>query len=265
MTSIPIKPSLAEFRELATQGNLVPICTELIADAETPVSAFQKIDDGDYCFLLESAEKSDQAGRYSFVGSNPRITFESRGRKIRISENGRVREFETERDPLHELEALMGRYRFVASPAAGESRFSGGAVGYLSYDMVRFFEPTIPPPPTDQLGLPEMFFLITETLLIFDHRSRRLRIVSNAFIEEGKVDEAYETACAAIKRIAIRLDVPSQMPPLFVDLKADPITPTCNTLPEEYMAMVRDGLEYIRAGDVFQFVPSQRFETDYSG
>src|SRR5580698_2443876 len=105
----PLQPSLAEFRELAQHGNLIPIFTELISDAETPVSAFQKIDVGGYSFLFESVEKSDQAGRYSFVGGQPRITFESRGRKIRMSEDGKVREFETPRDPLHELEALMKR------------------------------------------------------------------------------------------------------------------------------------------------------------
>src|SRR5947207_12266438 len=109
----PLKPSLAEFRELAQRGNLIPIFTELIADAETPVSAFQKIDDGGYCFLFESVEKSDQTGRFSFVGGQPRTTFQSRGRTIRISENGQVREFDTARDPLHELEMLMQRYRFV--------------------------------------------------------------------------------------------------------------------------------------------------------
>ncbi len=265
MTHIPIKPSLEEFRELAKLGNLVPVCTELIADAESPVSAFQKIDDGGYCFLLESVEKSDQAGRYSFVGSNPRITFESRGRQIRISENGQVREFETSTDPLHELEALMARYRFVPSPAAGDSRFSGGAVGYLSYDMVRFFEPSIPAAPPDELGLPEMFFLIAESILIFDHRTRRLRIVSNAFIENDQVDAAYAAAAAAIDAIATRLAAPAQMRRLFVDRPSHPSAPSANTTPEEYQGMVRDGLEYIRAGDVFQFVPSQRFETDYVG
>src|SRR3954471_5516959 len=113
----PLKPSLDEFRELATHGNLIPVFTELIADAESPVSAFQKIDDGGFSFLFESVEKSDQVGRYSFVGAQPRITFESRGRTIRISEDGQLREFETERDPLHELEALMSRFKFVPSPA----------------------------------------------------------------------------------------------------------------------------------------------------
>src|SRR5215210_9135365 len=100
--TLPIQPPLAEFRELARHGNLIPVHTELIADAEMPVSAFQKIDDGGYSFLLESVEKSEQTGRYSFVGAQPRITFESRGRKIRIVENGEPREFETTRDPLHE-------------------------------------------------------------------------------------------------------------------------------------------------------------------
>src|SRR3954469_4283011 len=113
MTPLPIKPSLAEFRELAARGNLIPVCAELIADAETPVSAFQKIDEGGYSFLFESVEKSDQAGRYSFVGGQPRWTFESRGACIRVTENGARQEFETKRDPLHELEALMKRYSFV--------------------------------------------------------------------------------------------------------------------------------------------------------
>jgi len=264
MTSTPIKPALAEFRELASRGNLVPVCTELIADAETPVSAFQKIDEGGYSFLLESVEKSDQAGRYSFVGGNPHVTFESRGRRIRVIENGQTREFETNDDPLHELEKLMSRYRVVPSAAAGEARFAGGAVGYLTYDMVRFFEPTIPSPPPDELDLPDMFFLIAETVLIFDHRTRRLRIVSNAFIEND-IDAAYASATAAIERMVTRLRASAKLPDIFVDRAGAPVAPAANTRREEYLQMVRDGLEYIRAGDVFQFVPSQRFETDYNG
>lgn len=261
----PLKPSLDEFRALASHGNLIPVFTELIADAESPVSAFQKIDDGGYSFLFESVEKSDQAGRYSFVGGQPRITFESRGRTIRISEDGQVREFETTRDPLHELEALMQRYTFVPSPALEESRFAGGAVGYLGYDMVRFFEPTIPAAPKDELGLPESFFFLAETLLIFDHRTRRLRIVANAFVEDGQVEAAYHTAAEKITALAAKLNRTIHLPPIYVDRPAEPVTPTANTTRDEYMQMVRDGMEYIRAGDIFQFVPSQRFETDYTG
>ena len=260
----PLTPSLAEFRELAQRGNLIPVHTELIADAESPVSAFQKIDGGSYSFLFESVEKSDQTGRYSFVGTAPRITFESRGRTIRIRENGVAREFETTRDPLHELETLMGRFTFVPSPALAEARFAGGAVGYLGYDMVRFFEPSIGAPPPDQLDLPESFFFLAETVLIFDHRTRRLKIVANAFVEADP-DAAYAAATAKIEALLARLAQPAMLPPIYVDRASDPITPRANTTREEYVAMVNAGLEFIRAGDVFQFVPSQRFETDYTG
>ncbi|HZJ16442.1 MAG TPA: anthranilate synthase component I [Chthoniobacteraceae bacterium] len=262
--NISFTPTLAEFRELATRGNLVPVHTELIADAESPVSAFQKIDDGGYSFLFESVEKSDQVGRYSFVGAQPRIIFESRGRDIRITENGAVRAFETARDPLHELQSLMERYRLVPSPAVAESRFVGGAVGYLGYDMVRFFEPTVTPSPPDDLDLPESLFVITETQLIFDHRTRRLRVVANAFVE-GDADMAYARAVEQIQSIVARLAQPTSLPALPITPAPQFTDPTGNTTPEDYMKMVGDGKEFIRAGDIFQFVPSQRFGTDYTG
>nr|MDQ3624903.1 chorismate-binding protein [Verrucomicrobiota bacterium] len=265
MTALPLQPSLAEFRELAQRGNLVPIYTEVIADAETPVAAFQKIDDGRYSFLLESVEKSDQAGRYSFVGTAPRIIFESRGRTIRITESGRVREFETSRDPLHELETLMQKFRLVPSPAVAESRFAGGAVGYLSYDAVRFFEPSIGPAPPDEMGLPETLFMIADTVLIFDHRTRRLRILANAFIENGNADEAYARAGETLASLARKLAHPAQLPVFHIRPPPLPISPSANTTPEEYQQIVRQAQEYIRAGDVFQIVPSQRFETEYEG
>ncbi|HET6408381.1 MAG TPA: chorismate-binding protein, partial [Chthoniobacteraceae bacterium] len=268
MTSIPLQPSLDEFRKLAVQGNLIPVHTEIIADAETPVSAFQKVDDGGYSFLLESVEKSDQAGRYSFVGSNPRVVFESQGRRISITEDGQKTEFETDTDPLAELQKLMSRYKLVTPPEADDStrsRFTGGAVGYLSYDMVRFFEPSIGPAPKDELQLPESFFLIAETILIFDHRTRRLRILANAFVRDGQVDEAYAAAARQIEGIAKRLSQPTSLPAVFTHSTADSITPRSNTTPDEYKQMVRDAHEYIHAGDIFQIVPSQRFETEYAG
>jgi len=266
MKALRITPSLDEFRSLARRGNLIPVWTELIADAESPVSAFQKIDDGGYSFLFESVEKSDQAGRYSFVGGNPRVLFESRGRHVRITENGSVREFETATDPLQELEKWMARYRPVQPAFTEDSRFSGGAVGFLSYDMVRFFEPTIGPAPMDDLDLPEMFFFIAETVLIFDHRTRRLRIVSNVPVaEKDNIDARYAEATQLIERVVEQLRAATQLPHLFVDNDVIAPQPSANTTPAEYMRMVRDGLEYIAAGDVFQFVPSQRFETPYGG
>jgi anthranilate synthase component 1 len=257
--------SLAEFRELAKRGNLIPVYAELIADAETPVSAFHKLDDGrGYSFLFESVEKHDQAGRYSFVGIRPHAIFESQGTTIRIIEGGKAREFETARDPLHELETLMQRYRYVASPALADARFAGGAVGFLTYDMVRFFEPTVQAPPPDDLGMPESLFTITDTVLIFDHRTRRLRIVVNALVEND-VDGAFERASNRIGEIVERLSKPTTLPMLPITAAPDVPTPTGNTTREEFMKMVSDGKEFIRAGDIFQFVPSQRFSADYTG
>src|SRR5438067_6410273 len=183
------KPSREEFRAFAKYGNLIPVSTELIADAETPVSAFSKIDSGGYSFLLESAEHVDYGGRYSFVGSNPRIIFKSSGRKISILGNGALREFETDGDPLTELQKLMALFQPVSVPDL--PRFVGGAVGYLAYDVVRFFEPSIGAPAKDELQLPESVFFITDTLLIFDHQLRRLRVLANALVDNNP-DRAYD-------------------------------------------------------------------------
>jgi anthranilate synthase component 1 len=260
-----VQPSPEEFRALATRGNLIPVFAELIADAESPVSAYYKLAaESPYAFLFESVEKHDQAGRFSFVGVDQRIVFESRGATIRIVEDGVAREFQTQRDPLADLEALMQRYRYVPCPALTDARFAGGAVGYLAYDVVRFFEPTVSPSPPDDLGLPESFFSITETLLIFDHRTRRLRIVANAHLD-GDADAAYACAVAAIEKTIAKLNEPAPLPMLPITPAPALGTPVGNTTREEYMRMVSDGQEFIRAGDIFQFVPSQRFETDYPG
>ncbi len=260
-------PGIEQFRELTKQGNLIPVYTELIADAETPVSAFAKLDDGGYTFLFESVEKSEQTGRYSFLIVDPRIILESQGRTVRVTEDGKTREFETKRDPLADLEELMARYKYVPlpdEPAEFRTRFAGGAVGFLGYEMVRFFEPTVPPAPKDELGLPESLFVIADTILVFDHLKRRLRIVANALVN-GDADAAYRDATRRIEELAGKLARPLQLPPFPVTPAPKPAQATSNTTKEEYMGMVTRGQEYIRAGDVFQFVPSQRFETDYVG
>lgn len=257
------KPSREEFRSYAKYGNIIPVSTELVADVETPVSAFSKIDSGGYSFLLESAEHIDYGGRYSFVGSDPRVIFKSNGRKITITENGQTREFETHDDPLAELQKLMSRFKPV--PFANMPRFVGGAVGYLAYDVVRFFEPTIGAPPKDELSLPESFFFITDTLIIFDHQLRRVRVMANAYVENDNPDLAYDQACERIREILQKLDQPTQLPQINTNRQPEPITPRSNTKREDYEKTIRDVQEYIHAGDIFQIVPSQRFETEYRG
>jgi anthranilate synthase component I len=263
MTSLPLFPSRSEFKELAERGNLIPIYTEFVADYETPIAVFEKIDNGFRSFLLESAEGNDHVGRYSFLGSDPRIYFEARGRHIVIEENGERREFESAADPLTELQLLMARFRAVDLP--GLPPFSGGAVGYIGYDTVRFFEPTVGEPPPDTLGLPEMAFIVTDTFLVFDHRFRRLKIFANAFVDGTKIDEAYEVAAQKIRRIVDKLEEPTKSQLMNAAPVAVSPSPRSNTTREEFHEMVRKAKSHIEAGDIFQMVPSQRFEARFEG
>lgn len=270
MAALPLSPSLEQFRSLAARGNLIPVWTDLLADAETPVAAFHKLDSGGYSFLLESAEKSAKAGRYSFVGTEPRVLLESKGSTIRITEDGATRSFETTSDPLAELENLMRAYRWVKPDGLDDGdgpRFTGGAVGFLSYNAVHFFEPSVPRQESDPLGIPESLFFLSETVLIFDHHTKRLRVLVNARVADpAQADAAHAEAAGRIAQILSRLARPVPLPQLSVP--TGPVAPAealSNTTREEYLGMVRRSQEYIRAGDIFQIVPSQRFETEYTG
>ncbi|HRQ89620.1 MAG TPA: anthranilate synthase component I [Bacteroidia bacterium] len=266
-----LKPSFEEFVSLSRQGNLVPVWTELAADYETPVSVFRKLSEGrdTTSFLLESAENSEQIGRYSFLGTRPRLEIRAHGRTLSLREGGQgdfqTRELpESEGDPLHELERIMARYQPV--PVEGLPVFAGGAVGYLGYDMVRFFEPTVPPPSDEGLGLPDMAFVVTETLVVFDHRFRKLQVVANLCLDDhADAESAYAAARDQIDAIIADLRSPRTFVPfpLMTEPPAAPVK--SNTTREEYEAMVVKAKEYILAGDIFQVVPSQRFESDYEG
>ena len=262
-----LQPDFSAFSALAAKGNLVPVTAELAADYETPLSAFQKIHDGRCGFLLESAELTQHSGRYSLLGSSPRLIFSARGREIEIEDRGTVRAFATTTDPLTELERLMAAYQ--PAEKGGLPVFHGGAVGYLAYDMVRFFEPTLKPPPKDELGLPDMVFMLTDTVLVFDHRHRKLSVVANVLTaEHDSLKAAYDWARARIEEVMAKLSQPLAVRPLtaFPAVAAEQLPqPAGNTTREEYEGMVRAAKEYIAAGDVFQVVPSQRFETDYTG
>ena len=259
---IPLTPSRSVFTGQAVAANVIPVWTEIVADGDTPVSAFAKIGAEAPSFLLESAEQSDQVGRYSFLGAGSRLTISARGKTVTVVENGESRTYEAERDPFDELEKIMARYRTVESGIPG---FSGGAVGYLSYDCVRWFEPTIPAAPKDELGIPDLYFSLAETVLVFDHRKRRMKVVVNAFIDERGPDVAYRAAAMEIERILGLLAKPMAFPPIYTGAEPARSESTSNTTREEYHAMVERAQEYIRAGDIFQMVPAQRFETEFTG
>ncbi len=257
---IPLSPSRPAFAEQAAKANVVPVWTEIVADGETPVSAFAKIGGEAPSFLLESAEQNDLVGRYSFLGAGSRLTISARDKTVTVVENGESRTYEAEGDPLAELQRIMSRYKPAEVDIPG---FHGGVVGYLGYDCVRWFEPTIPAPPKDELGVPDMFFQLATAVVIFDHRKRRIRIVANAFIEKGDIQAAYDEAAREIEGILERLSRPVVFPPIFTGDDPPRGEASSNTTREEYYEMVDRAEEYIRAGDIFQMVPAQRFETEF--
>ena len=256
-----LTPTLDEFLELARHGNVIPVFAEFIADGETPVSAFSKLDRDGYSFLFESTEKNDVSGRFSFIGLQPRVILQSHGRKLRIVDGGNQGEREMTGDPIDEVRALMARYRFMSR---GElPRFAGGAVGFLGYETIHFFEPKVPLAQRDELQSPEALFMIPGSLLIFDHRLRSSKIVVNAFLEDGSPEEIYGQAAESIAAIIEKLTRSANLP-LIATADHESETPRSNFQPEEFKRAVERAKEYIRAGDVFQVVLSQRFEAEFT-
>jgi anthranilate synthase component 1 len=255
-------PSRAEFRELVQRGNVVPVYTDWVADSETPVSAFSKLDRGGHSFLFESTEKNDVSGRFSFVGTDPEIVIRRRNDQITITETDKTRNSRSSSDPLVELRQLMAKYRFVKRPEL--PRFVGGAVGFLGYDGARFFEPTVPVAEHDDLSLPEMLFVIAGAVVVFDHRLRTVRVLSNAFLNAGDdPDKVYDRAQQRICEILGRLKASTNMPPLPVDCPRAPLVPQSSINRDQFEQLVRQTKDYINRGDIFQLVLSRRFEVDF--
>lgn len=259
---IPIEPSLEEFAGLAGRGNVIPVFTQLAADFETPLSAYLKVRDGRHSFLLESAESTDKSGRWSILGSGPRRVIEARGLEITVREGGKVTRETVEDDVLAALQRYMAPYRAVLH--GNLPPFCGGLVGYLSYDAVRQFEPTVSHAPPDVLGIPDAVFVLADTLVVFDQKLRRVLVIANAFLDEhADAEAAYIDARERIAATVEMLERPLHVPALNGLASVEPCEATSNTTQEEFEAAVLKGKKYIAAGDVFQFVPSQRFQTDF--
>ena len=235
-------PTLEEARELNSRGNLLPVYREIGADLETPVSAFLKINRGSYSFLLESVEGGERLARYSLIGTEPY--------KLVSTESG------DSVDPLSLVAAELSRYRIV--PLEGLPRFCGGAVGYLSYETAARFE-RLPSPAKDPLGLPEALFMFTDTLLIFDHVTHKIRVLSHVHLD-GDIEKAYAQAVNRIDDLVNRLKqpLPAEQPGKLSKSDVSICQPISNFTREEFKTAVDKARDYIVAGEAIQVVLSQR-------
>jgi anthranilate synthase component 1 len=248
-------PTKAEFREKARKGNLIPVWKEVLLDTETPVSAFRKLGNTQYAFLLESVEGGEKVGRHSFLGSEPFAVFTSKGDTVTVMRNGRrqTRTLAEGEDPLDALKALLSEYKFV--PVEGLPKFCGGAVGFIGYDAVRFFE-KLPERTVDDLALPDSMLVLTDTCLIFDHAFHRGKVVSNALVN-GDPEAAYDGAVRKIDAVCARLAASAPAVPAPSPRPRDTTLRT-NLSRDDYERIVTKAKEYISAGDIIQVVLSQR-------
>jgi anthranilate synthase component 1 len=248
-------PDIQTFTSLAAKGNLIPVYREIMADMDTPVTAFKKIDDGCYSFLLESIEGGEKWGRYTFLGASPSVVIRSRGELVEILKSGAPPASSVTKDPLGEVRDYLSRFRPVE--VEGLPRFFGGAVGYLGYDMVRFFEDLGGNKPAE-IGAWDSCFLITDTLLIFDSVRQKIKVVANAHLEGVSTEEAYAKALARIDALISRLKCP-----LPESSGAKPsgrkISLNSNVGRDVFEDAVEKAKEYVRSGDIIQVVLSQRF------
>lgn len=254
-------PNREDFRQLAKKGNLVPVIADVFADFETPVSAYAKLSASKPSFLLESVEGGENLNRYSFLGCNPRRIYESYEDVTHIRErNGESRSIPTPPDPLSLIEEEISKYQPVT--VNGAPLFLGGAVGFLGYEYIHRIEPTVPKSGEDRVGTPLMYYMMVDSVVVFDRAHQTLKLCAYASIGED-VDQSYDAALKEIETLAEILSQPVPTPPRPVPTVQDVKVPPGNFSQAAFEKAVQECREYVHAGDVVQVVLSQRFEKTF--
>ena len=253
-----IYPGKEEFFRLARRCNVIPVFKEMKADTETPISLFKKVAQGPESFLLESVEGGERWGRYSFIGHRPRLVIRVRGEEIEVSGgNHQCTQFKAQ--PFAYLKGLMGTFR--AAAVTGLPRFFGGLVGYLSYDMVRFFE-HLPDPKPDDVGMPDATFMMPEQVIIYDNLAQTIKVVVNCCVPDyDNHTDAYDQAIEQIAETEKLLHVAMTSQPRPRGIQQD-VALTANMDRRRFENIVSLAKEYIEQGDAIQVVLSQRFDAD---
>lgn len=256
-----MKPSFSEFQQMSRKGNLIPVYQEFLADTETPVSAYLKLREDSYSYLLESADSGNRWGRYSFIGIRPFLKVLSHDKAVEISKVDSSEVIKDIENPLLVLRDLLRRYNPVK--AEGLPSFQGGLVGYVNYDLIRKWErlPGISPLDRD---IPESIFMACRIIVIFDHLSHEIKVVGFALMEEGEdLKEIYGKACLEVEETIKKLQGP--MPQSAMEDALNVSELKSNFKKEDFEEAVRKAKEHIVAGDIIQVVLSQRFSAEMSG
>ncbi|MCX5687042.1 MAG: chorismate-binding protein, partial [Candidatus Omnitrophica bacterium] len=260
-------PSKQEFIKLAKKANVIPVYKEILADTLTPVSMFKKIGN-EYSYLLESVEGQEKIARFSFIGTEPSLIFKSKSNSAELNIRGKVKKYFVD-EPLVEIERIMKNFK--AAEVKGLPRFSGGLVGYMGYDMVRFFE-SIPDKNPDDLNIPDLIFMMADNLVIFDHSTHKVKIVVNAYLDKirnpkSKIRNKYDSAVNKIEEIIRKLNALEKKKKIFLNFGQDKKNKSkkhkisSNFTKRGFEDLVKKAKGYIKAGDIIQVVPSQRFHT----
>ena len=250
-------PDLAGFKKAAESAQIVPVYRQLLSDRLTPVGAFEVLGRQDHAFLLESVIGGEKVGRHSFVAAGPRLIYQATQGRASIEQvAGGKREFTTT-DPLADLAGVLPKGKYHRNPAL--PAFTGGLVGYAGYDTIRYYEgEKLNKPPADDRGLPDLLFAFYGELVVFDHVDKTIKVVANAEIN-GDVDSAYRDACRRVDAIVEKLAAPPELSVGDIDPRGPlELKFASNFTRESFERAVTAGKEYIKAGDIFQFVPSQR-------
>lgn len=253
-----VKPDLKKFKELSRVGNLIPVYREILADMDTPLSVLMKLSpNGKNTFLMESVERSEHIGRYSFIGTDPRVIVKLKDNKVVVTEKDKEYSVDVEGSPFRELKKILKKYKPVVIPQL--PRFCGGAVGFMGYEVAGYFE-EIPQSNFDDLKLDDAYFLVTDTIVVFDHAKNKILVISNAHLVDGENPEvAYSRALKNIDLIIEKLSANVSVLPCELTDNIETKKFDSNMTKQEFKNSVEKAKEYIRAGDIFQVVLSQRF------
>ncbi|MDP3142329.1 MAG: anthranilate synthase component I [Candidatus Omnitrophota bacterium] len=256
-------PDKKQFIKLARKGNLIPVYREIFADLETPVSAFLKLSKGkDYAYLLESVEGEEKFARFSFLATDPKLIFQSKGKNIEIMDLGsaapKIKKYTCAADPLSEIQKLMSGFKAVS--ISGLPRFIGGLVGYMGYDTVRFYE-KLPQKNPDELKLADMMFMLSESLVIFDHINHKIKVVCCCHVERRKnAAKIYDCAIRKIDKLVKAIEASEKLEAFEAPQYNLKPRFSSNFSKKTFMSIVSKAKEYIRKGDIIQAVLSQRFK-----